>query len=78
MSLAKNIVPSMVKDSVADLATLKKDPFNKHSLLSSLEGLQCFLENEVSIEEASSIPLNIFSDHKMMTQSMRSKIKSQK
>ena len=45
---------------------------NKKQLLVSTQNSKSFPENEVSMEFASSIPLGIFSDRKLIKKNMRS------
>ena len=60
MFLAINIVPNLVKESVDDLDILKQFPQKMPSLLDSLDSHKYLSENEVSIEEASSITMDVF------------------
>ena len=58
MSLAKDIVPTMVKESV-DTLELQKSSSNNPALLVSSASSNVISENEVLIEAARSIPLEI-------------------
>ena len=66
MVLAKNIVPNFIKESIDDLELLKQFPQKMPALLGSLDSLTYLSGNEVSIEEASSIPMDVFSIQKMV------------
>ena len=72
MVLAKNIVPELVKESIDDLELLKQFPQGMPALQDSLDSPRYLLGNEVSIEEASSIPMDIFSVQKMKKKNLKS------